>query len=82
MSENDFQKKFGSEKFWSEKKFCLKKIWSKIFSGSNKISGLKTLGPNKILCLEKDLSKNILVHKNYDPNRLGEKFGQNQTRNS
>ena len=34
---------------------------------------LKTLGPNKILGLEKVLSKNILVHKNHDPKKLGKK---------
>ena len=31
------------------------------------------MGPNKILCLEKVLSKNILVHKNYDSKKLGPK---------
>ena len=44
-------------------------IGVRIFFGSNKISGLKPLGPNNILCLEKVLSKDILVHKNYDPKK-------------
>ena len=59
--------------------------------GSNRISGIKTLSPNK-LCLEKNfalkkcgseevLSKNILVHKNHDQTKIGsKKFGQNWIR--
>ena len=58
----------GLRQFWVRRKFELE-----IFFGSNKISGLKTLGPNKILCLEKVLSKNILVYKNYDPKKCGPK---------
>ena len=59
---------------WSEKNLGPKEIWvQNVFFGSNKISSLKTLGPNENLCLEKVLSKNILVHKNYDPKKLGPK---------
>ena len=48
----NFKEKFGSEKFWSEKRFCLKKLWSekilvKNFFWTNKIFGLKSLGPKK-----------------------------------
>ena len=82
--QNLFQKIWGLKKivglrqFWVRRKFEFE-----IFFGSNKISGLKTLGPNKILCLEKVLSKNILVHKNYDSKKIGsKKFGQNWTSNS
>ena len=45
---------------------------SKFFSGPIKFL-VKALGLNKILCLEKVLSKNILVHKNYDPQNIGSK---------
>ena len=54
VSENNFQKKFGSEKFWSEKKFCLKKFWFKNFFGTNKIFGLKILGPKKFWIWKKN----------------------------
>ena len=57
------KKNFRSEKILDPKKFEFKNIF-----GSNEISGLKTLGPNKISGLEK-----VLVHKNYDPKKLGPK---------
>ena len=67
-----------------------KKIEFDFLGGSNRISGIKTLSPNK-LCLEKNfalkkceseevLSKNILVQKNHDPKKIGsQKFSQNWT---
>ena len=63
-----WKKYFGLKKFWVQRKFEFK-----MFFGSDKISSLKTLGPNENLRLEKVLSKNILVHKNYDPKKLGPK---------
>ena len=47
------KKNFGSKNLefekncWSETILCMKEIWVQNFFGSNKISGLKTLGPNK-----------------------------------
>ena len=62
---NLVQNNLGFEKNGvSETILGMKEIWVRNFFGSYKISGLKTLGPNKVLCLEKVLSKNILVHKN------------------
>ena len=89
------QNNFGSEKnlglttFLGRKEFEFESLF-----GSNKISGQKTWGPNKIFGLEKILgskknwveevlSKNSLVHKNLDPQKIGfKKFDQNQNSNS
>ena len=96
--ENFLKKILGKKnfiwKFWVGKNFRFEKIWVQIFFGSNKISGLKALSPNKILYMknifssknfgfEEVLSKNILVHKNLDPKKIGsKKFGQNRASNS
>ena len=68
------KKNLGSKEIWVWKKIVgLKRIWEQrkfefeVFFGSNKMSGLKTLGSNKILCLEKVLSKNILVKSEIAP---------------
>ena len=50
VSEIVFKKQFGSKKFWSEKKVLSEKILSekilvKKFFWTNKIFGLKSLGP-------------------------------------
>ena len=93
--EKNFEKKFKGKKILglenifeqnceSKNLICKKKVKKnlgpteigvRIFFGSNKISGLK-------FWVWKSLSKNILVHKNYDPKRIGsKKFNQNWTSN-
>ena len=51
---------------------CHSNSWH-IFFGSNKISGLKTLGPNKILCLEMFCPRTFWSTKIMPPKRLGPK---------
>ena len=80
-------KKIGQTNFGFETN-CWSETWKfefKIFFRSNKISGLKTLGPNKILCLEKVLSKNILGQKRRKVKakkvqyaRVGEDWGEDE----
>ena len=54
-----FKETLCSEKFWFKKKFCLKKFWSEKFLaqnffGTNKVVGLKILGPKKFRIWKKN----------------------------
>ena len=74
------KKMLGSEKdFWVQKIVDLKKCWAlrKLLIKKKRFLVWKNFVTKKVW------SKNILVHKNYDSQKIGsKKFGQNRTSNS
>ena len=81
--QNLLKKNFWSKKILGLKNFLVcKVVWVQQKLLVHKFLALNNFGSKKFE--SKDVvSKNILVHKNYDPQKIGfNKFGQNRTSNS